>query len=322
MAIESSDIGQARAALDEAGVLARQLDDASVLASVTQYLSLAAEHEGDVETSLALGDQALTGHRALGDLTGTSTTLCQMSRMAALAGHPRSAELCGEFLALCEAHSAEWSRVHALWVVGVDKWRRGHPDEAVTAIQDALRRQRSSGELEGCMTHCLETLAWAEAYEGQHQRAARLLGAAKAARTQPGPSPAGREYLRGEQALCEERARTALGDEGFATAFREGTELDRGNAVGHGLQEKAGQKQAVSSHPASHAAEAVLTRRELQVAELVAQGLSNKDIAARLVIAQRTAEGHVQRILTKLGFTSRTRLATWVTQQQKPCDSS
>lgn len=41
----------------------------------------------------------------------------------------------------------------------------------------------------------------------------------------------------------------------------------------------------------------------------------NKDIAARLVIAQRTAEGHVERILMKLGFTSRTQVATWVTEQ-------
>jgi non-specific serine/threonine protein kinase len=55
----------------------------------------------------------------------------------------------------------------------------------------------------------------------------------------------------------------------------------------------------------------VLTRRERQVADLVAQGLSNKDIAAKLVIAQRTAESHVENILTKLGFTSRTQIAAW-----------
>ncbi|MCE7001957.1 helix-turn-helix transcriptional regulator [Kibdelosporangium philippinense] len=60
---------------------------------------------------------------------------------------------------------------------------------------------------------------------------------------------------------------------------------------------------------------APLTRRERQVAELVAEGLSNKDIAARLVIAQRTAEGHVDRILTKLGFSTRTQLAVWINEQ-------
>jgi DNA-binding NarL/FixJ family response regulator len=55
-----------------------------------------------------------------------------------------------------------------------------------------------------------------------------------------------------------------------------------------------------------------LTPREMQVARLVAGGRSNKEIAAELVIAQRTAEGHVERILTKLGFTSRAQVAAWV----------
>ena len=54
-----------------------------------------------------------------------------------------------------------------------------------------------------------------------------------------------------------------------------------------------------------------LTRRERQVADLIAEGLSNKQIATKLVIAPRTAEGHVEHILTKLGFNSRTQIATW-----------
>jgi len=48
------------------------------------------------------------------------------------------------------------------------------------------------------------------------------------------------------------------------------------------------------------------------VAELVTQGLSNKDIAARLVISRRTAESHVRHILTKLGLDSRGQIAAWV----------
>jgi hypothetical protein len=47
-------------------------------------------------------------------------------------------------------------------------------------------------------------------------------------------------------------------------------------------------------------------------AGLVAAGLSNKDIASRLVISQRTAEGHIEHILTKLGFNSRAQIAAWV----------
>ena len=47
------------------------------------------------------------------------------------------------------------------------------------------------------------------------------------------------------------------------------------------------------------------------MARLVAGGRSNKEIAAQLVISHRTAEGHVERILTKLGFTSRAQVAAW-----------
>ena len=57
--------------------------------------------------------------------------------------------------------------------------------------------------------------------------------------------------------------------------------------------------------------EATLTPRELQVARLIAGGRSNKEIAADLVISPRTAEGHVEHILTKLGFTLRAQVAAW-----------
>jgi len=63
-------------------------------------------------------------------------------------------------------------------------------------------------------------------------------------------------------------------------------------------------------------ASTVLTRREREVAALVGAGLSNKEIAAKLVISVRTAEAHVEHILSKLGFTTRAQVAHWIAQQQ------
>jgi DNA-binding NarL/FixJ family response regulator len=54
-----------------------------------------------------------------------------------------------------------------------------------------------------------------------------------------------------------------------------------------------------------------LTPREREITALVAQGMSNKEIATHLVIAQRTAESHVENILSKLGFASRSQVAAW-----------
>ena len=59
----------------------------------------------------------------------------------------------------------------------------------------------------------------------------------------------------------------------------------------------------------------LLTRREREIAALVAQGLSNKQIAAKLVISERTAECHILNILNKLGFNARTQIASWATDR-------
>jgi DNA-binding CsgD family transcriptional regulator len=58
-----------------------------------------------------------------------------------------------------------------------------------------------------------------------------------------------------------------------------------------------------------------LTKRELEVAALIEAGLSNREIAERLVVSKRTADGHVERILAKLGFTSRNQVAAWMSRQ-------
>jgi len=59
-----------------------------------------------------------------------------------------------------------------------------------------------------------------------------------------------------------------------------------------------------------------LTKRKLEVAALIEAGLSNRAIAERLVVAKRTADGHVERILAKLGFTSRSQVAAWMSRER------
>jgi non-specific serine/threonine protein kinase len=54
------------------------------------------------------------------------------------------------------------------------------------------------------------------------------------------------------------------------------------------------------------------------VAVLIAEGLSNKQIARRLAVSQRTVESHVEHILAKLAFTSRAQIAAWTAGRSNP----
>jgi DNA-binding NarL/FixJ family response regulator len=76
------------------------------------------------------------------------------------------------------------------------------------------------------------------------------------------------------------------------------------------LQERSGALLVKVRGTDSHAP---LTAREAQVATLVAEGLTNKQISERLHLSTRTAENHVENICNKLGFNSRAQIASWAT---------
>ncbi|HXN91149.1 MAG TPA: alpha/beta fold hydrolase [Candidatus Sulfotelmatobacter sp.] len=70
------------------------------------------------------------------------------------------------------------------------------------------------------------------------------------------------------------------------------------------------------NQPTRSAASGDLSRRERDVAQLVARGLSNREIAVRLYLSERTVDNHVHHILDKLGFDSRVQVATWLARNE------
>jgi DNA-binding CsgD family transcriptional regulator len=113
----------------------------------------------------------------------------------------------------------------------------------------------------------------------------------------------------------ETAARRSVGERGFETAFAWGTGMPTGEAIAYALGEapRVPHRREV---PSAVARPGALTRRELEISELVAQGLSNRDIARELVISVRTAESHVDHIMGKLGFTGRAQIAAWVAERR------
>jgi len=149
----------------------------------------------------------------------------------------------------------------------------------------------------------------------EYAHAATLLGAADALWTDTGTPITAYGHLIGHHDTCERRTRTGLGDPAFTDAFAQGQALSYDDAIAYARK----QRLRPETRPPVTAT-TPLTRREQQVADLIGQGLSNRDIAASLVISSRTAESHVEHILTKLGYASRAQVAAWVAAQHSATD--
>jgi len=143
-----------------------------------------------------------------------------------------------------------------------------------------------------------------------------LMGAAESLSRDMGRPMAIFPSLQADHEQCERQTRRALTGRTYDAAFRTGKSLSFEGAVAYALDERA----EAPEQPFVSAA-TTLTRRERQVADLVTQGLTNKAIADRLVISQRTAQGHVEHVLAKLGFTSRTQIAAWVVEHAQSSQS-
>jgi DNA-binding CsgD family transcriptional regulator len=153
----------------------------------------------------------------------------------------------------------------------------------------------------------LAAAGWYAANTGQTRAAAQLLGAAEAAGTQTGADIMG--PLLPLLAQAKESTKGALGSSKFEAEFQAGSRLGRMPALRLALGES-DQAEIAASGGADGGAP--LGKRELEVARLVADGLSNKQIAARLFISDRTVATHVGNILNKLGFNSRAQIAGWM----------
>ncbi|MBL1097928.1 ATP-binding protein [Streptomyces coffeae] len=272
---------------------------------------LSALFRGHFRDAVPALEDAFSRHMAAGDPGSAAVTAFMLTTAFFNLDDARAAEHAERCLALCETHQAEWSRTHARWALALEEYRQGSTRRAATLVRHALREKPLSHDQYG-IAQCLEVLGWCAMKEGRGARAATLLGAAQATWEVSGSALSGFGHLLTGHQRCEAALRQEMGDEAFTLAFHGGRQLTLEQAVTYALEEK----QAAAVPPPAEAASAPLTPRERQVADLVAQGLSNKEIAAKLVIARRTAEGHVEHILTKLGFTSRSQIAAWATRQE------
>jgi predicted ATPase/DNA-binding CsgD family transcriptional regulator len=269
----------------------------------------------DLSGATAAAEQGLAGLSALPrpDLSLRLHLLHPLAQAAGLAGDLETAWRCyREILDSTESSGESALRSFAMWGLGLIAWHHGRRQEADRHACAGLRlRQRSGNRDPHHAALSMEVLAWTAAGRREYARAAGLLGAASTLWSRRGQPITSHRMLLDSHDAAERESRTALGDAAFTEAFHRGRCLAFDDAVAFALDED---RQPAASRPAPGAAR--LTRREQQVAALIAEGLSNREIAHRLVISPRTAESHVEHILTKLGFTGRSQVAAWMARRR------
>jgi predicted ATPase/class 3 adenylate cyclase/DNA-binding CsgD family transcriptional regulator len=266
--VSGGDLAQVHTLLDESFALYRELGDKSCIASCLSLSGMLALSEGDTALARSQIEQALALFQELKLPHGTALSLYALAQVAAVSG--------------------DAARSRALYEQG-----------AVLA--------RESGD-KGTIPAGLEGLAAAVAAQGNHAWAAQLWGAAEALRETLGTPlpPVDRASYHGAVAA----ARTQLGEQAFAVAWAQGRTLSPEQALAtpgpgalsassYGEQSSSPSTGSPSLHPDG------LTAREVEVLRVVAEGLTNEQVAERLVISPRTVDTHLTSIYSKIGVSSR-----------------
>jgi DNA-binding CsgD family transcriptional regulator len=199
--------------------------------------------------------------------------------------------------------------------LGLTELGRGDLERAAVYLREGLSLWAGLGDPYGIFEGLWGLAQVAEA-SGEARRAGRLFGAADRLRetsevhVMENEHPAFAEHL--------EVARSQVEGVGWGQAYEEGRAMTLEEAVSYALEKEDADPLTTSApgEPSAGQALVVLSRREEEVAALVAQGMSNRQIAQELFLSERTIEVHVSKILRKLVLTSRTEIASWATEQR------
>ncbi|WP_329428995.1 LuxR C-terminal-related transcriptional regulator [Streptosporangium sp. NBC_01495] len=312
LAFYQGDIEATRRHGEESTALAERLDDTFGRAYATYLMGLVAACDHDYERVKTLMSKARDLHEETGDLAGAWLATSDLAGALGARGEKDTAiDLCRLAIGQCVEHGARWFQSYLQWTVADLLRMQGNHNEATRLLESTLKisldfeDQMSSGS-------CLESLSWLAGQREDAASAAWLLGAAHATWGNAGIS-----LLRfAEWGNIHEQTRAhacrSLGEESFNQTYRRGTRMTPTEAINSVLRRKT---PATSPRgPETVGGIEDLTPRELQIARLISQGLTNKKIAQQLVIAQRTAEGHVENILRKLSCNSRAQVAAWMSR--------
>jgi predicted ATPase/DNA-binding CsgD family transcriptional regulator len=306
MAVLLVDPTAATPALELAVAADREAGRLSPLATSLSMASIAADMAGDRASARRLLGEAKAVTASVDDTTAALTLLLARSFHGFFA----------DDLAAASAASAEGERLSRevgdlytlkVWLLnlGTVALIAGDLATARPLLAEALRiAQQVDDRVQ--LAYLVDALGCHAAGLGQSRVAAQLLGAADIIRAGTGARVM--PFLAPSMQQAKASAIAALGASRFEAEFKAGSRLNRDTAVRLAL----GEPGHVAAAASDSAGAGLLAKREVEVARLVADGLSNKEIGARLFISEHTVDSHVRSILNKLGCNSRAQVAAWM----------
>lgn len=304
------DVTTAGPVLDEAEAMARAAVNSPLLARIL---------------SVSAGIHVMSG-----DLVAARSQLREAKALAESFDDPAvdaMLALTEGFIALGEADVETVGRVYAEWAprardrgdlqtlsyllssYGFSLLQADQADQAGPLLQESLGIERRL-ENRDMILYDLDGLASHAAMVGRLQRSARLLGAAETLQTETGIRLM--PHLEPVLAHARETIVTSLGVPALELEILVGNRMSTSEAIDYALDEK----QPVRRNAPIDAKKVTpLSKRELEVARLIAEGMSNKEIGTRCFLSERTVETHVSNILNKLGINSRVEVAGWVARE-------
>jgi predicted ATPase/DNA-binding NarL/FixJ family response regulator len=336
LATFQGDLDAAVADLRESVRLAEAAGQGAGLAAARGYLylNLALAFAGAHEEAIATAETARQRLVACGYRIGVAGLEAQLGHLCQLTGKVDEAiEHCERGQALlgqsksARADGERWVSGYLYLVSGLALAQRpGREHASAKALGRALTAKHELGDVLGT-AYAVEALAWLAARREQYERTAWLIGAADQLWNRTGRRLSGVALMEDTRQRTVKAARRVLGERRFTAAYAHGAALGLDSVVREALSElgdgavpRADAALGIGDQvpvTADSAVPGLLTRREREIAELVASGLSNREVATRLFISKRTVDAHVEHIFSKLEISSRVQL-TVLLQDQAP----
>lgn len=309
--------GEAEEEAREGTRIAEELGDERLCTRGLMAQNLALTMLGHYEESLLAGEEAERRLRKHGSPVSLLFLDAQMSMLLALSGNfEESYERCQQGLLRLGADSGERSLRGTYLITGALSLyhQPGKQRECAGYAARALTAKYEISDMLGTV-YGLEVFAWLAADAGRFERAAWLLGAASVLWEGTGARFHNNEILEQSHRSAAEKARRGLARGRFEELHAHGRACSLDAVVRQALADGDTAPQDRANPGSGEPATDGLTQRENEIATLIAEGLSNREVAERLVISRRTVDAHVEHIYAKLGISNRVQLARRLSQE-------